>query len=115
MSDVSPDLDRIRADWIDHKVEYEPHLTTNRYDQLASVLGKEFDHAIQKIRADAEAEVIEEVIESIRWVYELQCPVKPSAHYIHPAARIAHKWWETVLGGRLKELEIRAAKIREGR
>lgn len=53
MSEYKPRLQLMRSEWIDHKVEYEPHLTQRRYEQLAIVLGKEFDNEIKHIRADA--------------------------------------------------------------
>lgn len=53
MSEYKPRFQLMRSEWIDHKVEYEPHLTQRRYEQLAVVLGKEFDREIKQIRADA--------------------------------------------------------------
>lgn len=53
MSGYKPRFQLMRSEWIDHKVEYEPHLTQRRYEQLAVVLGKEFDREIKQIRADA--------------------------------------------------------------
>lgn len=50
-----------------------------------------------KVAAQARAELLAKVQD----VYDLQCPVRPSEDYTHPAARVAHKWWQTVLGGLL--------------
>ena len=69
---------------------------------------------IEPIRAQAKAEALREAADRVqRHVYDLQCPT--SARGYVKGARMAHRWWETVLGvelGRLRELpdEIEEAK-----
>ena len=58
----------------------------------------------------AKAEGIREAVARVRWVYDLQCPVPTTGRY-HKWARLAHLWWQKVLGGELERLSRRAAEI----
>lgn len=65
--------------------------------------------------ARVKAEALREAIAKVRWVYNLQCPVPPRVdgigiEYI-PGARMAHLWWQKVLGGALDDLAERADRI----
>ena len=102
--------------------EYTPDTATIRTFYTSDTDGNplpgraaQFNRWLETIRSEAKAEGMREAIESVRWVYNIQCPVKPSDRYIHRAARIAHKWWEQVLGGRLDELERRANQYKEAK
>ena len=59
----------------------------------------------------AKAEGIREAVARVRDVYDMQCPVEPGDHYVHKWARLAHRWWEKVLGGQLERLTRRAAEL----
>ncbi|MFJ2618182.1 hypothetical protein [Glutamicibacter sp. NPDC087344] len=80
--------------------------------EVRSQARAEFDRWLAGIRAVAKAEALEESAAKIRYVYELQCPVKSSEDYVHPSVRVAHLWWQRVLGGTLTEIERRAQQIR---
>lgn len=92
---------------------YGAHIADCNYVSKDSL--NEFDRWMAQVRAEAKAEGMREAIESVRWVYDLQCPVDQAGRYIHRAARIAHKWWEKALGGRLDELERRANQYKEAK
>ena len=68
------------------------------------------DDALARIRAEA----LREAIHHVRWVYDLQCPVRPAKDYVSPGARIAHLWWQQVLGDVLEDLTARADRIEAG-
>lgn len=57
------------------------------------------------IAARVEAAVAERealVLDMVEDVYRLQCPVRSADTYVDRGALMAHKWWETVLGGLLR-------------
>jgi len=42
-------------------------------------------------------------LRAVEATYALQCPVQDPSAYMDPGAYAAHKWWETVLGGVLRD------------
>ena len=62
----------------------------------------------------AQAEALREAVAAVRAVYDLQCPVMPADQYVGAGAHMAHQWWETVLGGKLRDLTARADAIEAG-
>ena len=63
----------------------------------------------------AQAEALREAVAAVRAVYDLQCPVMPADQYVGAGAHMAHRWWQTVLGGKLADLTARADAIEAGR
>lgn len=47
-----------------------------------------------------------EVLDKVQAVYDTQCPVGPERKFV-AGARMAHQWWETVLGGLLEQERTR--------
>ena len=105
-NEYTPDTEQVREQYTR---EQPPHIGT------VSQKRSELDRWLEQIKREAKAEGLREAIKEVRWVYEMHCPVKPAEDYIHPAARVAHKWWEKVLGGKLQDLERRAKQVKEGR
>ena len=62
----------------------------------------------------AQAEALREAVAAVRAVYDLQCPVMPADQYVGAGAHMAHRWWQTVLGGKLADLTARADAIEAG-
>jgi len=70
--------------------------------------------SLDQIRAQAKAEGIREATDRVqRHVYDLQCPT--SARGYVKGARMAHRWWEKVLGGELGRLRELADEIEEAK
>lgn len=110
MPEYTPSMNELRDLWVDHKLDPLPR---SQGIPLVPTVQAEFDRFIAGIRGEAKAEALQEAIKAVRDVYEIQCPVKPGDSYIHPSVRIAHKWWETVLGGKLHDLDRRAEQYKE--
>ena len=61
-------------------------------------------------RAAGAREALESGLARIRAIYDMQCPVRPAESYVHPSVRVAHLWWQKVLGRALEDLQERAGK-----
>jgi len=107
----TPETKEVRGAWLQaHRTEAwggRIDLEARPKERLA-----EFDRWLDQVKTEAKAEGIREAVKAVRGVYDMQCPVKPSDSYIHPSVRIAHKWWETCLGGTLDDLARVAKQIR---
>lgn len=66
---------------------------------------------VRRVAEQRAAEELERAVSAVQAVYDMQCPVMPSDRYVGAGAYYAHSWWETVLGGRLRDLRARAAAL----
>jgi uncharacterized protein (UPF0264 family) len=67
--------------------------------------------AVSALVDKARADELDQAIKQVQAIYDMQCPARPK-RYVSHGAWVAHRWWETCLGGELDRLRDRATSIR---
>jgi hypothetical protein len=76
--------------------------TEDHRDCGCMTLPDRLDRVLNLVRAEARSAAIAELIGNVQTVYDMQVPLT-GGDYL-PGARVAHRWWATVLGGTLRDL-----------
>jgi hypothetical protein len=89
--------------------------TTREQRAEAATARAERDRARATAAAlEAECAALEAFVGQVQWAFDLQCPPVRS-HFgkkrFGAGAYCAHRWWNSVLGGILRDERVRAARV----